>query len=355
MAQFLGSSMAVYSAYSSTPRGVEILGGPAVSISDEWTRPVTLPDAAFGMHEKHLTSTLVPPPVKVKQFSWITGVEPLRNEVRPYKNGSSTGSGSTSSTPRIPSPLSWSPEASWSKSQISNIHAPLTQITPLHDMQQEKEMFHQILCAGDSLTAGFSPSESGLTPYGAVLAERLGVEVHEIGMSGWRTDEMVLHLDTPLCEDYHGKLARGLRAQLRRHQYSVCILMAGTNDISSHRSADAIWNDLMKLHHTCHAHGVQTIALSIPQSRGTVGPTGLQLDAVRMDLNRRLKAWAGSLPERMLFLDMAAAMPFTHGSPYYDPDGLHFSRAGYNFFGEVLSSALAQHKARAVPCRAMRT
>ena len=67
---------------------------------------------------------------------------------------------------------------------------PMPPVTVTHEAarptrQAQPTVTHRILCCGDSLTAGFFPGGAH-APWSVVLAQKLGVNVDEIGMSGWR-------------------------------------------------------------------------------------------------------------------------------------------------------------------------
>lgn len=200
----------------------------------------------------------------------------------------------------------------------------------------------RVMCYGDSLTAGYYGSTSNYCPYASKLARRLGVHVDEVGMSGWRVDEMVANLDTGCGVDTFGKPGPGLAVQLGRQKYDVCILMAGTNDLAANRTADQILADLKTLHQHCHARGVRTVAISIPESR-FISEAFFRIPAsMRRKVNRGLNQWASTIPDKVLFVDMAAQVPYSEFSGNWHPDGLHMTRQGYNNFGEKLSSLIGK-------------
>lgn len=175
-------------------------------------------------------------------------------------------------------------------------------------------------------------------PYAAKLSHKLGIHVDHIGMSGWRVDQMVQNLESPYCVDTFGKSGSGLGFQLSRHKYNVCIIMAGTNDLAANRTADQILHDLKALHGYCHARGIRTIAVTIPESQ-FISEAFYRIPAsMRRKVNRGLSEWASSMPDKALFVDMATQVPYSAFSGEWNPDGLHMTRQGYSAFGDRLGS-----------------
>lgn len=52
-----------------------------------------------------------------------------------------------------------------------------------------------------------------------------------------RADELVANMPRSVCVDHFGKMIRGLLVQLALQEYTVCVIMVGTNDINTGRSA----------------------------------------------------------------------------------------------------------------------
>ena len=51
----------------------------------------------------------------------------------------------------------------------------------------------------------------------------------------------------------------------KKKAYDLCIILAGTNDISDDDGSIAITADILRLHAIARAHGCNTIALTIPR------------------------------------------------------------------------------------------
>jgi lysophospholipase L1-like esterase len=194
----------------------------------------------------------------------------------------------------------------------------------------------KVLCYGDSLTAGFFGSYKEYHPYAGKLSRKLGVPIDHVGMSGWRVDEMLTNAQNPSAHDIFGKSGAGLVAQLSRGQYDVCILMGGTNDLGANKNPDQILADLKALHGLCHARGIRTVAISIPESRFMKEQSRAANNA-RKKINKGLASWAKTLPSKVLFADMAPQVPYSAVSGDWLPDGLHMTRQGYHTFGDRLA------------------
>lgn len=205
-------------------------------------------------------------------------------------------------------------------------------------MQSKPQSAVRVLCFGDSLTAGYCGSPFDYSPYATQLSQQLGIPVDHVGLSGWRSDEMMANLTNPYCVDTFGKAGPGLLVQLSQKSYDVCIIMAGTNDVGSDRSADSVLADLVALHRQCHARNIRTVALNIPESQFMVESPYMPQAIARQQVNQRLAQWAASMPGWVLFVDMASQVPYSRYSGHWDADGLHMSRHGYSHFGTCLGA-----------------
>lgn len=72
MSHTFSPRVAVYTPY--TPPGVgnewQRVQAPQPT-SNGWVRPIELPDAAFGVHERRFTNSCIVPPVKVQEFKYV--------------------------------------------------------------------------------------------------------------------------------------------------------------------------------------------------------------------------------------------------------------------------------------------
>mmetsp|Transcript_46640 Transcript_46640/g.131815 ORF Transcript_46640/g.131815 Transcript_46640/m.131815 type:complete len:422 (+) Transcript_46640:92-1357(+) len=130
----------------------------------------------------------------------------------------------------------------------------------------------RIVAVGDSLTAGF-PS---LEPYGQALAEALAemgaaVDVTVCGLCGIAAQQMLAGAREPGIVDSLGRTGPGLAELVRARRGAWCkadlvLLMVGTSDLTSPTPADQICAQVRQLHKVCHAEGVRTVALGVPDA-----------------------------------------------------------------------------------------
>lgn len=174
-----------------------------------------------------------------------------------------------------------------------------------------------ILCFGDSLTAGYYNEGKNFYPYSKKLSKLLDDKYHidYIGLSGWTTEEMINNKDNINCEDCLEKIWFGLSIQLRQKKYKYCIILAGTNDLEENNSIDIITN-ILSIHQIAINEGCKTIALTIPPMRiESVIP---EIKEKRQNINDSLKSYS-----EIETIDIS-------NNNLWDSDGLHFSPEGYD-------------------------
>ena len=147
---------------------------------------------------------------------------------------------------------------------------------------------------------------------------------------------MVANMGNAMCIDVFGKHGPGLAVQMAMNKYDVCIIMAGTNDLSANQPAERIVGDIQALHNFCLAQGLRTIALPIPESRVVNNHACTSAGVVRATCNHLLQAWAATMPGRVLFVDMVQHIPYSDIDGNWSSDGLHMSAQGYAHFGSRL-------------------
>ena len=178
-----------------------------------------------------------------------------------------------------------------------------------------------ILCFGDSLTAGYYNDGNNFYPYSKKLEELFEYQynIDYIGLSGWTTEEMIDNKDNIICEDSLGKKWVGLRVKLRKKIYNYCIILVGTNDLDENNRED-IFKNLLRIHNIAKEEGCQTIALTIPAMRiESVMP---EIKEKRQKINNCLKS-----SKEFNTIDITK---FLSDASFWDIDGLHFTPNGYN-------------------------
>mmetsp|Transcript_67336 Transcript_67336/g.161442 ORF Transcript_67336/g.161442 Transcript_67336/m.161442 type:complete len:237 (+) Transcript_67336:123-833(+) len=197
---------------------------------------------------------------------------------------------------------------------------------------------HEILCFGDSNTAGYHSFGLAFEPYGDSLAQALAAmgrdcKVRHVGMSGITAHAMLTKKSDPSFVDILGKWHKGFVHHLTPKP-DLVIIMTGTNDLTKGYSAEDILRFTVALHETCHALGIYTVAIApLTYTYGTVRQTRNRLAAL-------LQQWAASNRGQVLyFADVEKVVP--KGSPrLWEWDDLHFSAAGSQQLGRQLAGDL---------------
>ncbi|HEU4685191.1 MAG TPA: GDSL-type esterase/lipase family protein [Nitrospira sp.] len=208
-------------------------------------------------------------------------------------------------------------------------------------------MTYDIICFGDSLTAGFqSPSPEhpagAETPYGRFLQERLGprVQIHISGVCGELTAEMAMRF----------------RRDVLAHRPRYVVILGGTNDLGWNARPADVMRNLLKMYEQARADGIVPVLVTVPSIR--VETDGGGKDArhwVEDHLNRRDElngliinyGQTRKLPCVDLFA--ATAEPDTRLlAADYSNDGLHLTTLGYRTFAgllwdQVFSGAFGPH------------
>ena len=194
-----------------------------------------------------------------------------------------------------------------------------------------------ILCFGDSLTAGYYNEGNDFHPYSEKLAELTGTHIDHIGLSGFTADEMIDNTNNSYIEDYVNKKWTGLSVQLKKKEYDLCIILAGTNDISDGDGSVTITADILKLHSIAGSHGCNTVALTIPRIKFESADN--TITKLREQINRNLinNAELFSKNEYRV-IDLAAELGDNY--EYMDDDGLHFKPEGYDEIARIISTYL---------------
>ncbi|ETS86719.1 hypothetical protein PFICI_00547 [Pestalotiopsis fici W106-1] len=190
----------------------------------------------------------------------------------------------------------------------------------------------RVLCLGDSLTGGF-PAQH---PYGGKLEERLEaafptthhVEVEVDGVPG----EMVTG----------GRFARRMRNLWRMYPderaFDWTIVLGGTNDLAWRHPASEVLQELERVWAIPLSKGSKVLALTIPECK----VVNEALDEARKTINDGIKACN---KQNFYTFDLHKAVPFHSMSTedrvkYWDPDGVHFTEAGYDLIGEKVAEGL---------------
>ena len=133
----------------------------------------------------------------------------------------------------------------------------------------------RILCFGDSLTEGYTFQESGeFHPYSTELHKLLAehcqgtVVVHTAGVSG-----------ETVVPSMSGRLDKLLKQE--GQPYDWVIILGGTNDLGTGRTAEGLLPHLLALHDRAKEAGSRTLALAIPQFINELNPGNENREVIR--------------------------------------------------------------------------
>ena len=95
-----------------------------------------------------------------------------------------------------------------------------------------------VLCIGDSLTAGYCHGDGGgcvYFPYANTLSELFKGEkfIDYIGYSGYTTDDVIDNQERSSCIDCFNVEHQGLLFSITAKKYDVIVLLLGTNDLGT--------------------------------------------------------------------------------------------------------------------------
>ncbi|KAK6083035.1 GDSL-like Lipase/Acylhydrolase [Seiridium cupressi] len=213
----------------------------------------------------------------------------------------------------------------------------------------------RILCLGDSLTAGYPPAH----PYAGKLVEYLeaafpthGVEVKVDGVPG----------DLVTRGSFIKRMETMWKMQEPKGGFDWTIVLGGTNgkdniankggtkdgfadswnysDVGWGLSADKVLQSLKKVYGIPLSKGGKVLALTVPETR----LENKNLDERRTAVNDGIKSHK---QQNFYTFDLYKSVPYRTMSKadqekYWDPDGLHFTEAGYDLIGEKVAEGLTK-------------
>jgi lysophospholipase L1-like esterase len=196
-------------------------------------------------------------------------------------------------------------------------------------------MGQDIVCFGDSLTAGFqAPTGENPTgketPYGDFLRERMGGSIR-ILVNG-------------VCGELTSEMAMRFRRDVLAHQPRYVVILGGTNDLGWNAKPPDIMRNLLKMYELSRAERIIPVPVTVPSIR--IDTRGGGPDAVtwvddhlqrRMQLNELIRQYAESKNLVCVDLFSATIEPVTRQlAARYSNDGLHLTTAGYRRIAELL-------------------
>jgi lysophospholipase L1-like esterase len=196
---------------------------------------------------------------------------------------------------------------------------------------------YRVECFGDSLTDGWMPTTHGVEhfPYADTLRKTLrergdSVAIGHKGFPGATAEEL---LSMPSMKPFLPAVAG----------VDLAVLLAGTNDLAmrSHQAdkANAIFQDVWKMHLSCHAAGVKTVAVAIPKSHYQT--TSSSAGQTAAEINELLRAVCSEHEDVCRFFAWPESLDYQKNSPFWNRDGLHMTERGYAALGEALAEPVA--------------
>lgn len=202
---------------------------------------------------------------------------------------------------------------------------------------ETKSTIRNILCLGDSLTAGYfidKNSRVKFHPYSVNLNKLANIPCTTEGFSGYTTKNLI----DKMYADY--KLKKPLK-------YDRVIFLAGTNDLSS-ESSQTIFNNLKHLllliQKFLLTENGQIIFMTIPEMGAELNYP--QIKVTRCQVNKYLIDHVKNHNQnqnqnhQITIFDLATSIPCYSTTAgfvqFWSSDKLHFSPAGYNKIGQLL-------------------
>ena len=129
------------------------------------------------------------------------------------------------------------------------------------------------------------------------------------------------------------------QSSVKKKEYDLCIILAGTNDISDDDGSAAITADILRLHAIARAHGCNTIALTIPRIKFERADN--TITKLREQINTNLINNARLFTKNEYrVIDLSTKLGDNY--EYMDDDGVHFKPEGYDEIARIISTYLKQ-------------
>ena len=218
-------------------------------------------------------------------------------------------------------------------------------------LQLHNRFMMNILCFGDSLTAGYHDHGKAFTPYGNHLRQlltyssKIPVNLKIKGIVGEMTHKQMV---SRLPEILGNNTA-----------FDWVIILGGTNDILHVKNfaddqeflgqLESVWQpritkDIEKLHTIAHNRNAHTMLLTIPENAIEAWPGYKILLTMRTKINDALRKYANDNRNNVALCDLAKKLPRHSLSPQQEAlfwdDHLHMTPQGYNRMAEEVFKCL---------------
>ncbi|RKF63131.1 GDSL-like lipase/acylhydrolase [Golovinomyces cichoracearum] len=194
-----------------------------------------------------------------------------------------------------------------------------------------------ILCFGDSLTAGFSHVGAPDHPYGLSLQTSLRAKFPELNVT---VDVQGRGGDFVISPP--GQFLPRIQSIYRNYpllSYDFAIILGGTNDLCVKMQTVNIWPALQKVWSVPLSHSTKVLAMTVPEC----GLCDSQFNAERDALNSLI---LGHETKNLYKFDYSSAIPYC-SMPKYKRDAiwadhLHLTDRGYDLLGSLVADRLAE-------------
>ncbi|TQS34495.1 hypothetical protein Golomagni_05119 [Golovinomyces magnicellulatus] len=207
-----------------------------------------------------------------------------------------------------------------------------------------------ILCFGDSLTAGFSHVGAPDHPYGLSLETSLRAKFPELNVTvdvQGRGGDLVIsppgqflpRIKTGFCLIFATDSSPILDRNNSLQSYDFAIILGGTNDLSVKMQTVSIWPALQKVWSVPLSHSTKVLAMTVPECANCDSKFNAERDA----LNSLI---LGHKTNNLYKFDYSSAIPYC-GMPKHKRDAiwddhLHLTERGYDLLGNLVADRLAE-------------
>ena len=218
-----------------------------------------------------------------------------------------------------------------------------------------------ILCFGDSLTAGLYKPRIGRTPvwerhpYPIALQKHFDVRDRTVeGETGKETNGRRIykvHTAGNPGERAVDEMLRSLKEHLRNStiSYDWVVILGGTNDLQKYfnkpffmKDYTSIFNALVKLHETVAKSGGRTVAVTIPVRECIGAGTCDNIKKLQYQINEHLRDYALLNNNKVILADLAKEVVLPRDSELFS-DRVHFNPQGYDKMAGVIYSAMKDY------------
>ena len=217
--------------------------------------------------------------------------------------------------------------------------------------QLHNRFMMNVLCFGDSLTAGYHNHGKAFSPYGNHLRQLLTYSSNI---------PVNLKIKGIVGEMTHKQMVSRLPEVLGNNtSFDWVIILGGTNDILHVKNfaddqeflgqLESVWQpritkDIEKLHTISHNYNAHTMLLTIPENAIEAWPGYKILMTMRTKINNALRQYANQNRNKVALCDIAKKLPRHSLSPQQEAlfwdDHLHMTPQGYNRMAEEVFKCL---------------